>query len=70
MAIGEVSAYAFEQVYLGNKSMKDIDWVKKLIEDKLSSGFVAGLIKTLENIAPNSDPKDIAVTILKVLTKK
>lgn len=70
LAIGEVSAYAFEQVYLGNKSMKDIDWVKKLIEDKLTSGFVAELIKTLENIAPNSDPKDIAVTILKVLTKK
>lgn len=70
LAIGEVSAYAFEQVYLGNKSMKDIDWVKKLIEDKLSSGFVAELIKTFENIAPNSDPKDIAVTILKVLTKK
>ena len=30
--IGEGSIYAFEQIYLGKKSVEDTDWVKKLME--------------------------------------
>ena len=39
-ALGEGSIYAFEQVYLGNKTTDDIDWVKKIIESKLTSQFI------------------------------
>ena len=42
-ALGEGSIYAFEQVYLGNKDISDIDWVKKIIKSKLpeESMFIA-----------------------------
>jgi len=36
-AIGEVSIYAYEQVYLGKKTLKDVDWVSKLVYEKLES---------------------------------
>ena len=35
-ALGEGSIYAFEQVYLGQKSVDDIDWVKQIIESEFS----------------------------------
>lgn len=30
-ALGEGSIYVFEQIYLGNKTLDDIDWVKQII---------------------------------------
>ena len=36
-AIGEASIIAYEQVYLGKKTLKDVDWVKNVIEKALSS---------------------------------
>ena len=38
-AIGEGTMYAFEQVYLGNKSIDDLDWLQQLMESRLSSAF-------------------------------
>ena len=34
-ALGEAAIYAFEQVYLGNKTLDDIDWLKKITESKM-----------------------------------
>lgn len=39
-AIGEGTMYAFEQVYLGNKSIDDLDWLQQLMESRLSSAFI------------------------------
>ena len=39
-AIGEGSIYIFEKIYTGEKSIEDIEWVKNVIESKLSSQFV------------------------------
>lgn len=67
-AIGEGSIYAFEQVYLGNKTVKDIDWVKKLIESKLADQFVNKITEVLKKIDKNTKPKDIAKIILSIFS--
>lgn len=62
-AIGEGTIYAFEQVYLGNKSVTDIDWVKKVMETKLSSQFI-DIVKTItDKTNQNTDNKAIGTII-------
>lgn len=65
-ALGEGTIYAFEQVYLGQKSVTDIDWVKKLIELKLSSQFTDSIKTVVEQITKDTDKKAIAQIITDV----
>lgn len=62
-AIGEGSIYAFEQVYLGNKSVSDVDWVKKVIESKICAQAVDKVIKVVEKLGSRTDNKSIADAI-------
>lgn len=63
-AIGEGSVYAFEKVYLGEKSLEDIDWVKKVMESKLTSQFLEKVQEAVGKITKSGNPKDIAKIIL------
>jgi uncharacterized protein (DUF697 family) len=65
-ALSEGTVYAFEQVYLGKKSVTDIDWVKKVLESKLSSQFTDAVKITVDKITKNTDKKDIALIITDV----
>lgn len=67
-AIGEGSIYAFEKVYLGEKSVADLDWVKKVMEAKLSSQFIEQVTLIVEKIAKMDKPKDIGKLITDLLT--
>lgn len=58
-ALGEGSVYVFEQIYLGNKSLDDIDWVKKFLESKLSIEFIDKVQDALKNLGNESSAKDI-----------
>jgi uncharacterized protein (DUF697 family)/GTP-binding protein EngB required for normal cell division len=49
-ALGEGSIYAFEQIYVGNKTVDDLDWVTKVMESKLSNGFVDKISAALSSI--------------------
>ena len=62
-AIGEGTIYAFEQVYLGNKTIEDIDWVKKIIESKLSSDLVEKVKTIADKINDDTDNKSIGKII-------
>ena len=64
-AIGEGSVYAFEQVYLGNKTLDDIDWLKKLMESKLTKGFIEKITKVIEQVADGADKEQIVKAIRK-----
>lgn len=70
--IGEGTAYAFEQVYLGNKTLDDIDWVKKIIESKLSTEILNKAQEVLEYISENKivDKQKIAELIINTFSKK
>ena len=40
IGIGEVCVYIYEQIYLGNKSLDDVDWLNKVIESKLNKQII------------------------------
>jgi len=66
-AIGEGSIYAFEKVYLGEKSVADIDWVKKVMEAKLSSQFIDQVTQIAEKVSKCDNAKDIGKVITDLL---
>ena len=68
-AIGESSVYAFEQIYSGDRSIYDTEWVKKLTEGSLSGSFVTKAGKAIRGISDMQDPKHIADMILAVFFK-
>lgn len=59
-ALGEGTIYAFEQIHLGKKSVKDIDWIKQVLESKMSSQFIDIVKSIAQKITHNSDKKAIA----------
>ena len=65
-ALGEGSIYAFEQVYLGKKTVEDIDWVKKIIESKLSTEFIEKVTDTLKKVTDDTNVKAFVQEILKL----
>lgn len=68
-ALGEGTIYAFEQVYLGKKSVADINWVKEVMELKLSSQFI-DIVKAVADKATNiTDLKTISNIIEDVFKK-
>lgn len=70
-ALGEVSILAFEQIYLGNKTLDDLDWIKKLVEARLSKGFVEKVNQILEKLNDGSvDYKRLANLIVKAFFTK
>lgn len=68
-AIGEGSIYAFEKVYLGEKSLDDIDWVKQVMESKLATQFSENVKKIMKKAATCNNPKDIVLVILELFGK-
>ena len=68
-ALGEGTIYAFEQVYLGKKSVADINWVKEMMESKLSSQFIDIVKAVVEKSTNITDSKTIASIIEEVFKK-
>jgi len=58
-ALGQGSIYAFEQVFKGEKSIDDIDWVKKVMESKIASKLPT-IITNIANKINNDESKNIA----------
>lgn len=69
-AIGEGSAYIFEQIYLGNKTVEDVDWVKKVLESKLSTDAIKKSKDIIDSLPENADKNDILKAIGKVFGNK
>jgi uncharacterized protein (DUF697 family)/GTPase SAR1 family protein len=66
-ALGEGTIYAFEQVYLGKRSITDIDWVKKMMASKFSSQMGAIMEKAIAKISSGTDKKVIASIVMDVV---
>lgn len=69
-AIGEGSVYVFEQIYLGNKSIDDVDWVKKVLESKLSQDVINKAEGALKALPENADKNDILKAIGRLFERK
>ncbi len=61
--LGEGSVYLFEQVYLGNKSIDDIDWAKKVMDEKFATGIMKKVEQITGMITENTSAKDIGKII-------
>jgi GTPase Era involved in 16S rRNA processing/uncharacterized protein (DUF697 family) len=66
-AIGQGSAYAFEQVYLGERSLDDLDWLRKLIESELSRGFVDKAAGIIRQVSEGETPKNVSGLIAELV---
>lgn len=66
-AIGEGSIYVFEKVYLGEKTLDDVDWVKKVMEAEFSSQFLEKVEGVINTIATNPNIKDVKKAIPDIL---
>ena len=62
-ALGEGTIYAFEQVYLGKKSIADVDWVEKLME----ASFTAKFVEAIKNISTKVTDKTDLHSIPKII---
>ena len=69
-AIGEGTRYIFEQIYLGKKSVEDIDWVEKVLEEKLSGGFIDKVKNASATLNEMSSKEDVAKAIKAVFDKE
>ena len=65
-ALGEGSIYVFEQIYLGKKTVDDIDWIKKIIESKFSSQFIEKVIIAIKSSSGKTDAQSIAKMIMNI----
>jgi uncharacterized protein (DUF697 family)/GTPase SAR1 family protein len=65
-ALGEGSVYAFEQVYLGEKSVTDVDWVKRIMEMALSSQSIDKTTEIIREVSSSSS-KDVKQLITDLL---
>ena len=66
LGIGEVCVYTYEQIYLGNKSLDDVDWINKIIELKLNKQ----IIEKINMIVTDEDFRNGNITNLKKLFAK
>ena len=66
LGIGEVCVYIYEQIYLGNKSLDDVDWLNKVIESKLNKQ----IIEKINMIVTDEDFRNGNITNLKKLFTK
>ena len=66
IGIGEVCVYIYEQIYLGNKSLDDVDWLNKVIESKLNKQ----IIEKINMIVTDKDFRKGNITNLKKLFAK
>lgn len=68
--LGEVSIMAFEQIYKGEKSIEDIDWINKLLENVNANELIEKINFISEKLDGVKDPKEIANIICNLLINK
>lgn len=65
-AIGETSIMAFEQVRSGEHSVRDTQWVTKLMEASLGQQFIHNATQVIEQSAQHNNPKDMRQMIVEL----
>ena len=68
-AIGEGTRYIFEQIYLGNQSITDFEWVEEILNEKLSKGFAEKVKKAAGSLSDKSSKEDIIAAVRDVFRK-
>lgn len=56
-------------MYLGKKTVEDIDWVKKVMESRLSTEFINKVTSVAKQITETTDKKAIGKIIIESFKK-
>lgn len=54
-SLGEGCVYVFEQIYLGKKTVEDIEWLKQVMESKVVNELSEKLTAAMKNITDKTD---------------
>lgn len=67
-ALGEGSAYVFEKIYLGEKTVDDVDWVRKVLESQFSNSIVEAVNKAFSDgkITDKINVKDLGKIVVDI----
>lgn len=68
VTIGEGSAYVFERIYRGEKTIDDVEWAQQLIESKVSKDLVTKGTKLLGEVSGGSNASSQRSSIVSILT--
>lgn len=65
-AIGEGSILAFERIYLGQNSIDELDWVKKLMEEQMGKTLIERITEAIKQLPAQPTKNDITAFVLNV----
>lgn len=68
VAIGEGSAYVFERIYRGEKTIDDTEWAKQFMESKVSKDLVTKGTKLLGQVSGSGSTSSQRSNIVGILT--
>ncbi len=68
VTIGEGSAYVFERIYRGEKTIDDVEWAQQLIESKVSKELVSKGTKLLGEVSGSGNAGSQRSSIVSILT--
>ncbi|WP_029231319.1 GTPase domain-containing protein [Butyrivibrio sp. VCB2006] len=69
-ALGEASAFVFEKIYTGEKTIDDMEWVKKVVSESLTSNALDKVTSSVKGITKSSDKTEILNAVTTAFTKK
>lgn len=64
-AVGEASVYIYEQIFLGKRTVDDVEWAMSIIETKLTGETVKKAESILKSLPKNASKTDISAAINK-----
>ena len=65
-ALGEGAVLAFEQVYTGQRSIRDIGWVQHLMAEQFGEGFL-GKVSGIAQASQDGSGKDMRQVIIELV---
>ncbi len=69
-ALGEASAFVFEQIYTGKQTINDIEWVQKVVSDSLTSTALDKVTSSVKGLSKNADNTEILNAVVSSFAKK
>ena len=68
-ALGEAAAYIFEQIATGKKTVDDIEWAQKFLQDSLSNTVLDKIAISAKNLSKNADKTEILDTVAQAFAR-
>lgn len=66
-ALGGGTRHIFEQIYLGEKKVEDVDWAKKILETQLSGDILKRVNDALERLSGNPSKESVMLAVKEIV---